>query len=170
MKRSCWFISRLLFALVVCAPLAAFAQGLRPFEPLNPAKAQSLPISPLAIESGGKMHPFMVELAETAVQRNVGLMHRNQLAADRGMLFDARTEQPTQFWMRNTFIPLDMLFIRATGQVAYIVENATPHADTLVGPKRPVRAVLEIPGGSVARLGIKIGDTVHHKIFGNPPP
>ena len=170
MRIFCQFITRLAFAFALLVALPSMAQGLRPHEPLNPAKAQSLPTSPLAIESGGQMHEFVVELAETSTQRNIGLMHRNDLAADRGMLFDSRTERPTQFWMRNTFIPLDMLFVRASGQVIYIIENATPHAETRVGPKQPVRAVLEIPGGTVARLGLKIGDTVRHKIFGNALP
>lgn len=147
----------------------ADAQRLRSLEPLNPAKAQTLPASPLVIQSAEALHPFTVELAESESQRAIGLMHRNFLASDRGMLFDFYVEQPEQFWMRNTFIPLDMLFIRATGEIVFIAEETIPHSDKPVGPTRPVRAVLEVPGGTAKRLGIKAGDTVRHEIFGNLP-
>ena len=149
-----------------CAPLSA--QGLRPHEPFDPAKAQSLATSRLTIQSGGKSHAFIVELAETDTQRNIGLMHRNVLADDRGMLFDFQSEQPVRFWMRNTFISLDMIFIRSTGEIAAIAENTVPHSDKPVGPQQPVQAVLEVPGGTSARLGLKSGDIVHHRIFRNP--
>jgi uncharacterized membrane protein (UPF0127 family) len=152
-------------ALVSCAPLSA--QGLRPREPLNPAKAQSLPTSPLTIESGSARHTFTVELAATGPERDTGLMHRNQLAADRGMLFDFQREQPVRFWMRNTFIPLDMIFIRANGEIIAIAENTVPHSETPVGPPRPAQAVLELAGGTAARLGLKPGDVVRHPIFKN---
>jgi uncharacterized membrane protein (UPF0127 family) len=147
----------------------ACAQGLRPHEPLNPAKAQALPTSPLTIQSGGQSLGFIVELATTEKQRDIGLMHRNYLAPDRGMLFDFQKEERTRFWMRNTFIPLDMLFIRATGEIAAIAENTVPHSEAPVGPARPVRAVLELPGGTAARLGVKPGDVVRHEIFRNFP-
>ena len=151
---------------VLSAP-DVYAQRLRPHEPLDPAKAQSLPTSPLVIQSGEAVHHFTVELAATDTQRTIGLMHRNYLAPDRGMLFDFQTEQPEQFWMRNTFIPLDMVFIRASGRIIFIVQNTTPHSDKPVGPSQPVQAVLELPGGTAERLGLKAGDTVHHAIFGN---
>jgi uncharacterized membrane protein (UPF0127 family) len=156
-----WFF----LALASCAPLSA--QGLRPHEPLNPAKAQSLPTSPLTIESGAARHAFTVELATTGTERDTGLMHRNTLAADRGMLFDFQREQPVRFWMRNTFIPLDMIFVRANGQIAAIAENTVPHSEKPVGAPQPVQAVLELAGGTAARLGIKPGDVIHHPIFKN---
>ena len=145
-----------------------FAQGLRPHEPLDPAKAQMLPTSPLAIQSSGQSHRFTVELANTEKQRAIGLMHRNTLAPDRGMFFDFQTERAEQFWMRNTFIPLDMLFIRSSGEIVFIAQNTTPHSDAPVGPAQPVQAVLELPGGTAARLGFKAGDVVQHAIFGSP--
>jgi uncharacterized membrane protein (UPF0127 family) len=158
----------LLAALIVaaCAP-ATQAQGLRPHEPFNPAKAQSLPASMLSIQSGGQSYSFTVELADTQAERDVGLMHRDKLAADHGMLFDFQREQPERFWMRNTFIPLDMIFIRANGTIAYIAENTVPHSERPIGPSEPVRAVLEVPGGTAKRLGIGRGDVVRHSIFGN---
>jgi len=156
-----WFV----LALASCAPLSA--QGLRPHEPLNPAKAQSLPTSPLTIEGLGGRHTFTVELATTANQRDIGLMHRNTLAADRGMLFYFQSEQRVRFWMRNTFIPLDMIFIRANGEIGAIAENTVPHSEQPVGPPQPMQAVLELAGGTAARLGLKPGDIVHHTVFKN---
>ncbi len=159
----------LAFVMLLTAPVS-YAEGLRPFEPFDPAKAQSLATSPLTIESGGKTHKFTVELADTATQRDIGLMHRNVLAADHGMLFDFRYEQKTRFWMRNTFIPLDMVFIRSSGEIVYIAKNTVPHSEEPVGPAQNVQAVLELAGGTSETLGLKAGDKVHHKIFRNAPP
>lgn len=158
-----------LMLAVGSASCALQAQGLRPHEPLNPAKAQSLPTSPLTIQSGAKTHSFVVELADTDRQREIGLMHRNDLAANHGMLFDFQGEQMLRFWMRNTFIPLDMIFIRATGEIIFIAENTVPHSDAQVASPQPVQAVLEVPGGTSARLGLKAADIVHHQIFKNSP-
>lgn len=140
-------------------------QKLRPHEPLDPTKSQSLAISPLSIVSSGKVHAFTVELAATPKQRDTGLMHRRMLLAGYGMLFDFQREQRTRFWMRNTFIPLDMLFIRKTGEIIFIAPNVQPHSEKPVGPQRDVQAVLELPGGTVAALNIKTGDVVQHAIF-----
>ncbi len=160
------------FALVVALSLVgfdAYAQGLRPYEPLNPAKAQSLPQSPLIVESDEMSHHFVVELADSPDEHSIGLMHRNFLAADRGMLFFYDRPHRARFWMRNTFISLDMLFIRSDGEIAYIAENTVPHSETTVGPRQRVQAVLEVPAGTVAKLGIELGDKVRHQIFGNLP-
>jgi uncharacterized membrane protein (UPF0127 family) len=160
-------LSRRLFlsTSIAAAPALARAQFLRPHEPLDPRKAQTLPSTPLTIESGGKSYKFAVEVAATEHQREIGLMHRNALAADHGMLFDFHGESDEHFWMRNTFIPLDMLFIKESGVILAIFQNVQPHSETPVGPNRPVRAVLEVPGGTAARLGLKPGDVVHHAIF-----
>ncbi len=146
------------------APLGAASQS-QPFEPLDAAKAQSLPSSSLSIESGGTSHEFSVELADTDDTRAIGLMHRGQMAATHGMLFIFKKPQRVFFWMRNTFIPLDMLFLRSDGEIVNIVENVQPHAESRVGPDRPVRAVLELNAGTVARLALKPGDKVHHPVF-----
>jgi uncharacterized membrane protein (UPF0127 family) len=157
-------------ACLLLAPVCANARTLwPPHEPLDPAKAQSLPLTPLEIQSGGTVHKFQVEVAETDVQQHIGLMHRARLAADHGMLFAYERPMAMQFWMRNTFIPLDMLFMKADGQVAYIVENAQPHDETPVGPRARMSAQLELPAGTVAKFGIKVGDTVRHQFFGNAP-
>lgn len=146
----------------------AVAQTLRPHEPLNPAKAQLLTTSPLTIDSGGKALKFNVELASSPREHEIGLMHRNVMAPEHGMLFDFHQEKRASFWMRNTFIPLDMLFIRANGEIEAITVNAVPHSETPNGPVRPVQAVLELVGGTAQKLGIKPGDRVHHAIFGAP--
>ena len=159
------FLVAIIAAFVFIAPLQA--QALRPHEPFDPGKAQSLPTSPLTVVSDGKPSPFTVELADTPKERDIGLMHRNFLAADRGMLFTFETEQREQFWMRNTFIPLDIVFIRGDAKIEYIAENARPHDETPLGPRAPVIAVLELPGGTAKRLGLKRGDVVHHAFFRN---
>ncbi len=162
-----WF---LILAAIVAAHLAVtpvYAQRLRPHEPLDPAKAQTLPTSMLTIVGDGKTHTFTVELADSPDERNIGLMHRNVLAPDHGMLFNFFMEQREQFWMRNTFIPLDMLFVHADGRIEFIAENTRPHDETPVGPRAPIMAVLELAGGTAKRLGIERGDVVHHEIFKN---
>lgn len=165
------FFARVFGIFVVAGFLAsgAYAQALKPFEPLNPAKAQSLPTSELTISSGKNVFQFTVELAITPEQRDIGLMHRARLESKHGMLFDFQNEKVVRFWMRNTFIPLDMLFIHADGRIAAIIKNARPHDETPVGPSEPVQAVLEISGGAADLLGLKAGDRVSHPIFKAAP-
>jgi uncharacterized membrane protein (UPF0127 family) len=110
---------------------------------------------------------FTIELAATDEARSRGLMFRKELPQGRGMLFDFYTEQPVAFWMRNTYIPLDMIFIRADGRIARIAENTEPLSERLVPSGTPVRAVLEVIGGTARALGIAPGDVVAHPIFRN---
>lgn len=147
---------RAIIAGLALAPLTAKAQqGLQKFE-----KAE------LTIVSGGARHKFAVEMALSAEQMSQGLMFRRSMAADAGMLFDYRSAQPVSFWMRNTYIPLDMLFILPDGKLAGIHERAVPLDETPIASPVPVRAVLEVNGGTAARLGLKPGDRVLHPIFG----
>ena len=92
-------------------------------------------------------------------------MHRTQLAADAGMLFDFKSDQITAMWMRNTRIPLDMLFIANDGKIINIAERTVPLSEQIIPSDGPVRAVLELNGGTVARLAIRPGDRVIHPIF-----
>ena len=108
---------------------------------------------------------FMVEFADTPERRAVGLMHRQSMPADHGMLFDFKTDAPVAMWMRNTRIPLDMLFIARDGRIVNIAERTVPFSETSIPSKGPVRAVLELNGGTSARLGIKPGDHVSHPMF-----
>jgi len=123
--------------------------------------------SSLIVSAGGREIKFEVELATNDAERSRGLMYRKQLGAYDGMLFDFYQEMPVSFWMKNTLIPLDMVFIAADGTVKHVHANAVPLSTETVPSRFPVRAVLEINGGSAALLGIKPGDKVKHAIFGN---
>ena len=123
--------------------------------------------SALAIETGGREIKFDIELALNDTERARGLMFREKLGPYDGMLFDFFQEAPVSFWMKNTVIPLDMIFIAADGTIRSIHSNAVPYSTDPIPSKFPVRAVLEINGGSARMLGIKPGDKVKHPIFGN---
>ena len=125
------------------------------------------PRSSLVIAARGRDLNFEVELALDDAHRSHGLMFRKALGPYEGMLFDFFQEMPVSFWMKNTLIPLDMLFIAADGTIKHIHANAVPMTTDAIPSQFPVRAVLEINGGSAALLGIKPGDKVKHPIFGN---
>jgi len=110
---------------------------------------------------------FNIEVVDTEAGRERGLMGRKSLAPDAGMLFDFKTPSPVSMWMKNTFIPLDMVFIDAGGRVINIAERTVPQSLDPVAAAAPARAVLEVNGGTAARLGIKPGDRVLFPIFGN---
>ncbi|GAA4712840.1 DUF192 domain-containing protein [Sphingomonas lutea] len=114
----------------------------------------------LTIQSGSRSHRFTVEVARTAEEQAQGLMFRESLADDRGMIFPFEPPREAGFWMKNTLIPLDMIFIRADGTIARIAANTVPHSLEPVQSGEPVAAVLEIRGGRSAELGIKEGDRV----------
>jgi uncharacterized protein len=115
---------------------------------------------PLTITSGGKAHRFIVEVARSPEEQATGLMNRQSLAPDRGMVFPYDPPQPVAFWMKNTLIPLDMIFIRADGTIARIEANTIPLSLDTVPAGEPVAAVLELAGGRSAELGIQAGDKV----------
>ena len=107
-------------------------------------------------------YAFSVEVVDTPGTRQKGLMFRQSLGKDAGMLFDFLQEQETAFWMQNTFIPLDMIFIAADGVVKTIHVNAKPHDTTSIPSEVPVQFVLEIPGGRSVEIGLKPGDRIEH--------
>ncbi|MGD9879958.1 MAG: DUF192 domain-containing protein [Reyranella sp.] len=123
--------------------------------------------SSLVILTGGREIKFAVELALTETERARGLMFREKLGPYDGMLFDFHQEAPVSFWMKNTLIPLDMVFIAADGTIRHVHANAVPLSTDSISSEYPVRGVLEINGGSAKLLGIKPGDKVKHPIFGN---
>jgi uncharacterized membrane protein (UPF0127 family) len=127
------------------------------------APAQSLERVEIVTRTG--VHVFDVELASTDEQRSKGLMFRRELPQGRGMLFDFGAEGPVAMWMKNTYISLDMFFIRADGTIARIAENTVPHSEATIQSGPPVKAVLEVIAGTAKRLGIAPGDRVAHKIF-----
>jgi uncharacterized protein len=110
-------------------------------------------------------HIFGVELAVTADEQARGLMFRRELPDRQGMLFDFQREQPLSFWMKNTYVSLDMIFIRADGRILHIAENTKPLSEALVPSGGPARAVLEVVAGTTKKLGIAPGDRVVHPIF-----
>jgi uncharacterized membrane protein (UPF0127 family) len=117
------------------------------------------------VNSAGKTARFKVEFVDSGPARERGLMFRRSLAPDAGMLFDFKTPQEVAFWMKNTLIPLDMLFIDENGKIATIYREATPLSLANIPSNAPVRAVLEIPGGRSQELGVMPGDKVVHRIF-----
>lgn len=120
----------------------------------------------LQIVSGGTVHRFNVEIADEPAERQKGLMYRQALAPDAGMLFDFGAPQQISMWMKNTYIPLDMLFIAGDGTIRNIAENTVPFSLDAISSLGPVRFVLEVPGGTAARLGLKAGDKVRHTLIG----
>ncbi len=119
--------------------------------------------------SAGQEHTFDVELAVTPQQQAQGLMYRPNLAREAGMLFIYRPARRVKMWMRNTAIPLDMLFIAEDGEVVRIAERTVPFSLTTISSGMPVRGVLEINGGTAARLGIGLGDRVMYPAFDSGP-
>lgn len=119
--------------------------------------------------TAGDEHGFAVELALTPQQQAQGLMYRPGLAADAGMLFVYRPARRVSMWMRNTAIPLDMLFIAEDGEIVKIVERAVPFSLATISSGRPVHGVLEVNGGTAARLGLRPGDRVLHPAFAPGP-
>ncbi|WP_428697101.1 DUF192 domain-containing protein [Stappia sp.] len=113
---------------------------------------------PLEIRSASGVHRFEVEIADTPQARSFGLMHRQHLASDAGMLFDFKEDREVAFWMKNTLISLDMLFIDRTGRIAHIAADTVPLSEDLVPSREVVRFVLEVPAGTSAALGIAPGD------------
>jgi uncharacterized membrane protein (UPF0127 family) len=130
------------------------------------AQLQRFPTAELTIVTAGGPRKFTVELAATPAQMEQGLMFRQSMAPDAGMLFDFKTPSMASMWMKNTVIPLDMLFIDAQGRIVNIAERTVPGSLDPVGAAAPVRAVLELNGGTAARLGIRPGDRVLFPIFG----
>src|SRR5262249_42815999 len=122
------------------------------------AQSQQFATSEVTVVSASGPHRFSVELAETPGQMEQGLMFRRALAPDAGMLFDYKTPTVATMWMKNTLIPLDMLFVDGSGHIVNIRERAVPQSLETIAAAAPVRVVIELNGGTASRLGIKPGD------------
>jgi uncharacterized membrane protein (UPF0127 family) len=145
----------LLMMLAAAAPAVAQSGSFAAFETAD-----------LRIETAdGGEHAFQVEIAETGDQRAQGLMFRRQMAADAGMLFLFGGSEVRAMWMKNTLIPLDMLFIDETGKIVRIEERTVPHSERAIVSGGPVSAVLELNAGTASRLEIEPGDRVRHPAF-----
>lgn len=147
--------------LLVLLPLLLLADAAP-----SPAQLQRFPTAALAIETATGRHDFRVEVASTPPQWEQGLMFRQSLAPDAGMLFDFKAVSPVSMWMKNTFIPLDMVFIDAQGRIINIAERTVPQSLEPVSAAAPARAVLELNAGTASRLAIRPGDRVLFPIFG----
>jgi len=129
-----------------------------------PVRADDL--STLEIVSKSGVHVFAVELAVTSEQRERGLMFRRSLPEGQGMLFKFEPDQVITMWMHNTYIPLDMIFIRSDGRILRIAENTKPESDNIISSGGPARGVLEVIAGTARKLGLAPGDKVAHPWFG----
>lgn len=114
-------------------------------------------------------HTFQIEVAETAAEKARGLMFRRSLADDAGMIFPYTPPQEATMWMRNTYISLDMVFIRQDGIVHRVETNTEPFSEEVIASRGDVAAVLELKAGIAQRIQLKAGDKVQHKLFGTAP-
>jgi uncharacterized membrane protein (UPF0127 family) len=150
--------------LLAALPLALTAAACQPGAGESPKlerSAAGLEQVPLTIRTAsGAVHKFTVEVASTPQDQETGLMNRASLAPDRGMIFPQGQPRMASFWMKNTLIPLDIIFVRSDGKIANIAENTVPLSLDPVPSVEPVGAVLELAGGRTAELGIKAGDRV----------
>ena len=128
-----------------------------------PAIAAGLDTLEIATSSG--QHAFQIEIAANDASRERGLMDRRYMARDHGMLFEFDRDEPVSFWMKDTYIPLDMIFIAPSGVVTRIVANAEPLSERIIPSGGPCVAVLELNGGTAAAIGLKVGDKVRHPFF-----
>ena len=151
--------------LLALVPLPALAQGSTPTAAQPELSKERLVVT----TRDGEPHEFHVEMATKRDQQTVGLMFRTNVPADGGMLFDWGSPRDSQMWMRNTIVPLDMVFINTDGTIRSIAENTIPESLAVIDSRGPVRATLELAGGTTARLNIRVGDTVRQRIFGNAP-
>lgn len=126
---------------------------------------QSRQLEPLEIVSGDRRHRLSVEVMRTEGDRARGLMYRRYMAPEEGMLFDFGSEQNVSMWMKNTFISLDMVFIRADGRIHRIEQRTEPESEKIIPAGAPVRGVLELNAGMAIRLNLKPGDYIRHPVF-----
>ena len=147
----------LLLPIAACQPSPSSAVALE----RSPAGLDQMPLT--VTTANGKTHRFTVEVARTPEEQAYGLMNRQSLAPDRGMIFPYSPPQPVGFWMKDTLIPLDIIFIAPGGTILRIEENTVPLSLEPVGSGEAVEAVLELAGGRSAELGIAAGDRVSWK-------
>jgi uncharacterized membrane protein (UPF0127 family) len=151
---------RLILLAALLAPVASHAQpGVDRPQP----KLREEPL--VIVGRDGTRHAFRVEMAVRPEDQTIGMMFRASMEPDEGMLFDWGQSRQSAMWMRNTLIPLDMVFIAADGRIHHIHERAVPQSLATIDSRGPVRATLELQGGAAERLNLRIGDRVEHPIF-----
>jgi uncharacterized membrane protein (UPF0127 family) len=130
------------------------------------SESKLLALEPLTIETKGGSFVMNVEQAITPESIEKGLMFRQELPLNQGMLFVFQSPRQPSFWMKNTLIPLDMIFIDSDGKIVDMYPEAEPHSLKYIVPRSAeVKAVLEVPGGTIKRLSIVVGDQIHHQVF-----
>jgi uncharacterized protein len=132
---------------------------------LTSLDARAASVQPLEIVTKSGVQVFSVEMATTEQEKETGLMYRKELADGKGMLFDFSPEQEVSMWMKNTFIPLDMIFIRADGRILRIAENTEPQSTRIIPSMGLAKGVLEVIAGTAKKYGIAPGDRVAHPLF-----
>ncbi len=154
-------------ALLVCAALTGGFMLSANGQDADTVSPAGLAVHKLVIvKQDGTRETFRTEIAQKPIDIEIGLMHRKQMDSDAGMLFYfGGGEGEVNFWMKNTLIPLDMLFIRADGTIVHLHENAVPQSLERIPSRFPVAAVLELNGGEIAKRGFKAGDKVEHRFF-----
>ncbi len=145
-------------------PVAAVL-ALCAFAGLTGIGVHAATIQPLEIVTKNGVHVFAVEMATTEEEKQTGLMYRKELPDGKGMLFDFSPEQQISMWMKNTFISLDMIFIRADGRILRIAENTEPQSTKIISSGGLAKGVLEVIAGTAQKYGIAPGDRVAHPLF-----
>jgi uncharacterized protein len=154
-----WLLASIALVLAACSPAATgAAQSAQGAAKLHPESG--LEVIPLTVNSSGKRHAFQVEVAKSMIEQGKGLMFRTAMGADEGMIFPMNPPRMAGFYMRNTVIPLDIIFVGPDGRILNIAANTIPYDETSVKSAGPVKAVLELNGGRAAELGIVPGDKV----------
>ncbi|QIO34137.1 DUF192 domain-containing protein [Bradyrhizobium sp. 1(2017)] len=156
-RKATWSVAKgWLAAILVVAGVAAAIGSVR-----------AATFQPLEIVTKNGVQVFSVEMATTEEEKQTGLMYRKELADGKGMLFDFNPEQEVSMWMKNTYVSLDMIFIRADGRILRIAENTEPMSTKIISSRGPARAVLEVVAGTAQKYGIRPGDRVGHPLFGS---
>ncbi|WP_128934024.1 DUF192 domain-containing protein [Bradyrhizobium zhanjiangense] len=156
-RKAVWSVAKgCLAAILVVAGMAVAIGSVR-----------AASFQPLEIVTRNGVQVFSVEMATTEQEKQTGLMYRKELADGKGMLFDFNPEQEVSMWMKNTYVSLDMIFIRADGRILRIAENTEPMSTKIISSQGPARAVLEVVAGTAQKYGIRPGDRVAHPLFGS---
>ncbi len=156
-RKAIWSAAKGWLAAILVTAVSAIASA--------PAEAASF--QPLEIVTKNGVQVFSVEMATTEEEKQTGLMYRKELPDGKGMLFDFNPEQEISMWMKNTYVSLDMIFIRADGRILRIAENTEPLSTKIISSRGPARAVLEVVAGTAQKYGIRPGDRVGHPLFGS---
>ena len=156
-------VLRAMLMALLLMPMAALTAAL-------PIAAQEViapgPTTELSVDTDTGIWPFQVELADDPHERAQGLMYRRKMQPDHGMLFDMGEVRPVGFWMKNTFLPLDIIFIGSDGRVRSMALKTEPLSEAVIESGEPVRFVLELNAGTAKRIGLKAGDHVRHEVIG----